>query len=754
MAEGQGAKYYRIVVRGIVQGVGFRPFVCREAAKYGIRGVVRNVAGEVEIMAAGSRAAEFAEGIRRDRPPNSVINSVEMTPAAPFAADGFSVAESGTGRAEPRFFPPDLALCGNCRAEIFDPENRRARHFFNSCTACGPRFSVLASFPYDRANTAMRDFPMCPDCLAEYGSPENPRFRDENACCPKCGPKLFYRRGDITYAGGEAFERALEDLPGGIAVKGVGGYHLACSPYDAEAVRRLRLLKAREKKPFALMFKDIQAVSEVCEVAPEEKKMLLSPARPIVLLKMRQDPFAREVLAGADGRCGCFLPYTALQELIMAGTPCLVMTSANLSSAPIISGEAEIFGLTGRVLYHDREIIRSVEDSVMQYAGGPRFIRRARGFAPLPISVDNPRGAELLAAGGDLKAAFGLLRGPAFILSQYIGDLEDARTFERYEQAAADFESLFAARPEAVVCDAHPRYFSSALAGRLAAARGLPLTAVFHHHAHVASVMAEHGLSRVLGAAFDGSGYGEDGSVWGGEFLLCEEERCRRVGHLACAEIQGADSAARDAAKTAACLLYANGLPYGGLPFAHERGVFTFPDKTAIEAALANHVNTFLTSSMGRLFDAVAALLGVCRENGYEGECAVRLQYAAEKEAKAGVKPAPMSFEPQAADGVCVFGCRDILSKCLEAKPGAALGFHAAVSEMVRRMCILARDKEHVRDVALSGGVFQNALLLEMTAERLKAAGFSVYANEAVPPNDGGLALGQAYIGARRIIRR
>ncbi len=743
--------YYRITIRGIVQGVGFRPFVYREAKTFGLSGYVKNNSGEVDIFAVGPDTAvlAFVESVKRNKPRLSFIKSCEVRPAQPPKTEfeDFIILESGTAT-EPaiRFFSPDLGLCEDCRREIFDPTDRRARHYFNTCTNCGPRFTVLKAFPYDREKTSMDVFPMCEKCAVEYTTPGDRRFHAETVCCNECGPVLSYKRGDDLYSGDEAFAEAVQDLKAGqvVAIKGIGGYHLACSPYDADAVRNLRVLKAREEKPFAIMFRDLAAIAEVCEMSREDEDLLTSPARPIVLLKMKQEKrnaFTQAVLNGADGRCGCFLPYTPLQALLFDSIPCLIMTSANRSSSPILKTEAEIFALTDRVLYNNREIVRSVDDSVLQtFCGKPQFTRRARGYTPSPIFFSGSVKAEkpILALGGDLKSAFGFLQDQTFTLSQYIGDLENTQVFQVYEAAIPDFENLFAIQPRAIVCDAHPRYFSARLAKKLAAERNIPLIPVYHHHAHIASVQAEHGLSRVLGFSFDGSGYGEDGTVWGGEFLLCEGGNCKRVGHLATAELLGADEAAKDARKTAACYLRALRIP-NPEPSKGEELVY---------AALDNHINTFTTSSMGRLFDAVSAILGVCQTNSYEGECAILLQYAAEAEARAGIAPLEMRFIPESG---LTFGYRDIFEKCLTRQPGAALGFHTAVCEMVSSVCLQLREAENINDIALSGGVFQNVFLLEMLQKRLTTLSFAVYTNEAVPPNDGGLALGQAYIAAQKL---
>jgi len=723
MASKAGA--YRVTLRGIVQGVGFRPFVYREAERFAIRGRVWNNNGDVEILAAGDGFCGFIDSVKQNKPASSWIESISITAAEPFEADNFVIAESFEGVQDaPRFFSPDIAMCEQCRAEIFDKADRRIGHYFNNCTACGPRFSALKAFPYDRENTTMGSFPLCDDCLAEYNTPDNSRFHAETICCHHCGPVLHYK----SYKNHEAFAEALKDLPKGIAIKGIGGYHLACSPYDEEALKNLRQLKGRETKPFALMFKDIAAITNICEVSQEEEKLLTFSARPIVLLKMKHNPFPDGLLGRANGRCACFLPYTPLHTLLLEKFPCLVMTSANLSSSPMIKDEKDIFALTDCVLYHNRKIMRSVEDSVVQVAAGkPSIIRRGRGFTPLPISLDNPQDIQLLAVGGDLKASFGMLKQQAFTLSQPFGDLEDHHAFVQYEQGITDFESLFAVKPQVVVSDMHPRYFSSILAKEMQ----LPLMQVQHHHAHIASVMAEHRLSRVLGIALDGSGYGEDGNIWGGEFLVCQDANCRRVGHLAYTKVIGADSAAKDATKTAECYLQAY-----GLNSAHP----------IIKAALENNMNTFYTSSMGRLFDAVSALLDICDTNSYEGECAMLLQYKAEEEERVGTMPLQMHFDIRNENDMHMCYFQDILEKCQSRLPGSALGFHNAICDMIEKICIT----ENIKDIALSGGVFQNVFLLEKVTIKLTALGFNVFTNELVPVNDGGLALGQAFVALRK----
>ena len=728
-----------ITVCGLVQGVGFRPFIYRLATAAGLAGTVRNAAGAVriELVCDFLQAQNFIETIKKNAPANSVINDITVEEIF-LCADGFNVVESEAGNESDKkniVCLPDTAICSKCESELFENSSRRRLHFFNDCTECGPRFSIACKFPYDRANTSMGAFEMCAECAAEYCMPSDRRFRAETVCCPKCGPSLFYSSGGMLYKGAEAFDKAIYDLPGGIAVKGTGGYHLACSPYDQNAVMHLRKLKGRDAKPFAVMFRDIAEVEKICKISAEERKLLCSREKPIVLLEPKVNPFAEAVAGNADGRLGCFLPYTALHALIAERFPAIVLTSANRESSPIVDCDEKIFSVTDRVLYNDRKIVRAVEDSVVT----EKFIlRRSRGYAPMPLAIKNPLGAKLFAAGGDLKASFGFLQSGRFTMSPHLGDLENADVLEKYGRYIDDMCSLFVFVPEEIVCDAHPKYFSSMHAKKIAGKLSLPFLPVYHHHAHIASVMAEHGLRRVLGAAFDGGGYGADGCHWGGEFLLCDHESgsCRRLGHLRYTDLLGADEAVKNTDLSAACFLHSYDI------------TLSHPEKKIIEAALNTRVNTFASSSVGRLFDAVSSLLGICGRNGYEGEAATLLQYAAEAEARSGVKPVKMKMNCNFENEMHVISCKDILEKCSEKKPGCALGFHHAVCDAAADVFLKLRGETKINDVALSGGVFQNRLLLSLIENRLQKEKFSVFLNKNVPPNDGGLALGQAYAAA------
>lgn len=746
------------MIHGVVQGVGFRPAIYRLARELGLRGTVQNIGGAVEILATGPLESldRLVRELRAAPPAHAHIEALELHTVPPFAIQGFAIVDSGRGGSwESRFLSPDLAVCPACLAELDQPEGRRHRHSFNTCVSCGPRFSVIEALPYDRENTSMAAFPLCDHCRGEYTAPDNRRYHAETIACNSCGPRLLYRSRQGESSGGEALAQAISWLKTGgiVAIKGIGGYHFACSPFSESAVTALRELKGREGKPFAVMFHSLDTIREVCAVDGGEEELLLSNPRPITLLRLLDDPFAPSVLLD-DRRCGCFLPYTPLHHLLLRDCRMLVLTSANLSGSPICRDNGEMLrfweehsALVG-VLYHHRRIVRAVEDSVAQWAGGgPQILRRSRGYVPQALPLENPQSRPLLAMGGDLKAAFCLVKDCHAYMSPYFGDLEDAGVHSEYTAAIADLQGLLAVEPELVVCDSHPGYHSALYAGRL----GLPVVRVQHHHAHIASVMAEHGLDGpVLGVAFDGTGWGDDGAVWGGEFLLCQGAESQRVAHLAYTPLQGGDSSAADARKTATCFLRAAGID--GAAFDSRAGI--------IGAALEKGVGVAPSSSMGRLFDGVAALLGICGENTYEGECAILLQRSAEAALLAGTAPVPMAFALE-EEGSCILASSKDLIALLHCRDrsgdvGAyALGFHHAVSEMVALVCSRLREGLGVGQVALSGGVFQNSLLLELCLGRLEAAGFRCFCNRQVPPSDGGIALGQAYIGANRsIIRR
>ena len=729
-----------VVFSGLVQGVGFRPTVARLAGELGVAGWVRNAGGLAECAFSGETGAVDAL-IREIRARFSILR-MESREIAPLEA-GFRILESGgapEGEKLPALVPPDAPVCDDCLRELKSPGDRRYRHPFISCSACGPRYSILKALPYDRETTSMGVFPMCAACAGEYKAPLDRRFHAQTVACPDCGPRLTYLKGGAEQP--DPIASAARDLLAGgiVAVKGIGGFHLCCLP-EEEPVARLRALKGRERKPFALMFRSLEDVGAVCEVGPEERSLLNSFARPIALLAVKNPVFSQNVAQGSL-EYGCFLPYTPVHHLLLdevatGGHAALVMTSANVSGEPILYEETQLGALLpalSGVLTHDRAIVNPLDDSVARVIdGAPQILRRARGYAPLPLQVGGGRRA--FAAGGDLKAACCVVEGGYAYVGPHIGDLEDEGCSERYGLIADNLVKLLGAKPEAAACDLHPRYFSAAYAKGLK----LPVVPVQHHHAHVASVMAEHGLARALGAAFDGTGYGMDGTVWGGEFLLCEGACFQRVGHLLPVKMAGGDESMKDAAKAAACYQAASGVrpEYAGW------GV--------LERALALGINAIESSSMGRLFDAASAILGICRENRYEGECAILLEKEATLAKRAGVEPAGLSFDLTERGGILIADWRPVIRSLSAGGDSAALalGFHEAVAEMVERACVLLAKRHRVRDVALSGGVFSNRLLTDLCLVRLRNRGLTPCVNRQVPPGDGGISLGQAFIATR-----
>lgn len=743
-----------ITVYGIVQGVGYRPFVAGLARRLEIAGTVRNSGGIVEIAASGEqqRVEEFLHCLHTSVPDGAQVVKIDTVPAPEQQFGGFTILKSGKAaqdREETPMIPPDLPMCGECRKELYAPENRRRGYPFISCASCGPRFSIMDTLPYDRETTTMKDFSMCPDCAQEYKAGR--RCHAQTVSCHNCGPQLILLAGGTEFEKQDALERAIALLKGGavLAVKGVGGYQFVCSPTDEVAVERLRLLKGREKKPFAVMFPAIESIREMCDVNADEENMLLSTARPIVLLNKKSDGFCSAV-CGESRFLGAFLPCTGLHQLLTDACGPLIVTSGNFTSEPIIFKDDDIIQLNipylSGVLYNTRRIVTPLDDSVGRVACSvPQVIRRSRGYVPLPVILEQGADQPVLAMGGDLKSSFCLLSGDRAYLSQYFGDLENYRVYENYQYGLKHMEQLLRISPRRIACDLHPGYQSSALAQRLAKEFGLdsPLP-VQHHHAHAASVMAEHRLNGCIGVIFDGTGYGTDGTVWGGEFLLCRGADFERRAHLSRILLCGGDAAAKNAVLTADCYRFAAG---------EETGSERFP---FVEAALKHRVNTQKSSSMGRLFDAVSALLGIRKENSYEGECAIALENAAAAAKGAGKEPVPFHFSiNQNPDGEWEADQADFIRQLLQAVQSGkdndriALGFHRALAETVLTVCRKIREESGENRVALSGGVFANLILLQDCFDRLISDGFKVFLNSAVPSNDGGICLGQAWLCAQ-----
>jgi len=740
----------RIEVRGTVQGVGFRPFVYRLATSLGLAGYVRNVSGGVviEIEGVEGAVASFLTRLRLEAPPLAVIEKVDIEDRDPQRGDAFIIHGSVGDPSKSGMVPPDIATCDECVADFLDPSNRRYLYPFTNCTNCGPRYSIIQDVPYDRSNTTMSVFAMCAECQSEYDSPSNRRFHAQPNACPACGPELLLLssspgQAPLAPASGSGLIRQTRQLlkSGAIvAIKGIGGFHLACDAENDGAVRRLRNRKRKSDKPFALMLPDLAAACEFAHVGEPDRRALLDPRRPIVLLPGRAGSTLSEAVAPGNRNIGVMLPYTPLHHLLFKdGIRALVMTSGNLAEEPIVSRHADLprlHGLADHILAHNRDIQTRVDDSVVRcFEGIPRLIRRARGYAPEPVDLGHCV-SEVLACGGELKSAFCLTKDNYAILSQHIGDLENLETLEFFEETLRHMKRFFRVEPRAVACDLHPGYLST----KFALGLGLPQIGVQHHHAHIASCMAENRVrEKVLGVAFDGTGYGTDGRIWGGEFLICDYKGFDRVAHFKYVPVAGGDAAVREPWRIALGYLreaFGDRLP--DLPMLRriEEKKLRF-----VLAALARRINTGDTSSCGRLFDAVSAICEVRLEANYEGQAAIEL----ENRAAAGVEQ-KYALELDAAG----IDTRPLIQAvAADVMRGAPVGlisakFHNAIASLV----LDAARAHHLKRVALSGGTFQNFYLLTRTVGLLRAAGFDVLLHSAIPPNDGGLALGQAMICA------
>jgi hydrogenase maturation protein HypF len=760
-----GRERLRIRVRGSVQGVGFRPFVYRRASELGVAGWVANTAEGVTIEAEGALQDldRLLEALRHEAPAHATVAEVRIERTLPRGEPGFVIRTSETGGPPTTAVLPDLATCRDCLHEVFDPANRRYLYPFTNCTACGPRFSIIEDLPYDRARTTMRGFAMCRACRAEYEDPLDRRFHAEPNACPECGPQLalWDTRGASLAVRHEALETASDALRGGLilAVKGLGGFHLMVDARDEQAVARLRARKRREEKPLALMFPSPADVMRHCEVASAEMDLLASRAAPIVLLRRAEaegvTPVATAV-APHNPYLGCMLPYTPLHHLLMRalGFP-VVATSGNLSDEPMAIDERDalrrLAGIADLFLVHDRPIVRVIDDSLVRLAAGrPMLLRHARGHAPAPVASGGfPDG--MLAVGGHLKTTVALTTGGAVVLSQHIGDLDTAEARDAHGRTRASLERLYRVRPAAVVADLHPDYAST----RFAFESGLPVTQVQHHVAHVAACMAEHDLEPpALGVAWDGTGYGADGTVWGGEFLLVTGDGFERVAHLRHFRLPGGEAAVREPRRAALGLLH-EGLGETALEMRDLAPVAAFAprERAVLGRMLAGGINAPWTSSAGRLFDAVAALLGIRQETSYEGQAASELEWAISTLQSDAHYPLELRLgEDDTGSQVLILDWEPALRALLAdirsgtAPAAIAAAFHNGLACAIVDVAARVGAKR----VALSGGCFQNRYLMEGTVRGLCDAGFEPYWHERVPPNDGGLALGQIAWAARR----
>lgn len=883
-----------ITIYGLVQGVGFRPFVAEQAEALGIAGTVRNVGGIVKISAEGKKEAldEFVHRLSACVPKGARVDNVEILKilkenslTVEKDTEKFFIINSEPAKDALRFLPSDIATCEFCRRELLDPKNRRYRYPFISCTSCGPRFSIMQGIPYDRDTITMKEFPMCQECAKEYWEKGNKRRHAQTIACAECGPQVRlyeysangqrFHGEDVRRRGTECIqeenitENSMRDLYGEdavwksiellkqgkiLAIKDIGGFHFAFDPEKREPAKRLRIFKGRERKPFAVMFPELSDIRKYCEVSETEEKLLCSVARPIVLLKKKEGmDFVHEV-CGESSFIGAMLPCNPLQILLLQETGPLVMTSGNRGGEPIITDEKKVFEfwknsicsqdaffgekplekrnmrrgfldsrgqeddgekkehgmVPDAILTHNRRILYGLDDSIFQVTVcGKReviqVIRRARGFVPEPVRLSGKLPFDTFAAGGDLKAVFALGRENMAYLSAHFGDLEDARAKEKREEALEGMCALLGIFPEHAVCDKHPRYVSvKDLTEDLRYATDSKIKKIQHHHAHIAAVMAEYDLKgAVLGVAYDGTGYGDDGTVWGGEFLLCEGKEFRRAGHLESVLMTGGEAALKNARITAYCYFFAAKAKGYLTQEEFEENIYDMDhsdesenfnerevsDKLSahgmiLDAALKNHINTYDSSSMGRLFDAAAAVLGICMENSYEGECPEKLQTYAERYLEKNYEECALSKDVKYEKNIAKFGREVhipiykqdavwiadgaflIAELAKERKKGAskeklAYEFHRSIAEMTIKMCEKicyegfgeiygetnsekgeAQNKK-THQIALGGGTMYNRLLLKLMIPAFENKGYEVYVDEKVPSGDGGLAYGQ-----------
>jgi len=760
----KGARVRHVItVTGVVQGVGFRPFVYLLAQTYHLTGWVCNTSFGVIIDAEGTDAdlAAFLADLQTKHPPLAHIDQVfiEERPLNGLTTFEIRTSIDEAGAFQP--ISPDIAICADCLAELFDPVNRRYRYPFINCTNCGPRYTIIHDIPYDRPRTTMAYFAMCPACQREYDDPTNRRFHAQPNACPACGPHVWLVQGGKIMAQREdAIPLARDMLRQGaiIAIKGIGGFHLACDATNDDAISRLRARKGRIDKPFALMAFDAPTVMTLCYLNDQERTILESRARPIVLLKRRPGSPISSLVAPGNRSLGVMLPYTPLHYLLLEPgqgmPPALVMTSGNLSEEPIAKDNdeamARLAGLADAFLLHNRDIAIRCDDSVVRVMAGHELpIRRSRGYAPYPVHLGRS-GPSILGCGAELKNTICLTRNAYAFLSQHIGDMENQETLQAFEDTVRHLERLFRTQPAALACDLHPDYLASRYGRERATAEGLPLIEVQHHHAHIAALLAEkRAAGPVIGVAWDGTGYGPDGTIWGGEFLLADAHGYQRVGHLAYVRLPGGDTAIRRPYRTAlAHLLHACGelpdVPLVDAIDATERGVIVQQIRRGLHAPL--------TSSMGRLFDAVAALAGVRTIVTYEGQAAMELEHLVDEDAQGAYL-----FSYRDEEGLVIIDPAPVIrSVVADVQGGTAASiiagrFHRAVALMLRDVCLIMRDRYGVRDVALSGGVFQNIVLLRLADDLLRDAGFTVLTHHLVPPNDGGVALGQAWVALHRL---
>lgn len=740
-----------IQVNGIVQGVGFRPFIHKLITGEALSGWIRNTSEGTEIELEGEEdaIARFLHQLQTQPPKLAVIESVHTTYLPELAGyQGFEIRQSHAMQERNTLISPDVGICEDCLRELFDPNDRRYRYPFINCTNCGPRFTIIKDVPYDRCKTTMGVFPMCPTCEAEYKTITDRRYHAQPDCCPECGPQVFLLDSEGKPVEGDPIAGAVQALQAGkiVAVKGLGGIHLACRSDLPETARLLRQRKHRDEKPFAIMCRDAEAARRICQVSPEEQRILESFRRPIVLLKKKEKGSLAHI--SENDYVGVMLPYTPLHYLLLTDGPdSLIMTSANLSDLPILYQNEQaleaLHGIADLFLLHNREIETRCDDSLLWVVDGREYpVRRSRGYAPFPVTLNGGAGM-LLACGAEQKASFTLTKGRYAFQSQHIGDLKNLETLENYQQQIDHFSHMFDIRPRQIVCDLHPDYLSTEYAQRRALKEQIPLLQVQHHWAHMASCMADNNLEGdCIGIVWDGTGYGTDGTIWGGEFLVGGYTSFRRVGSLRRFPLPGGDRVTKELWRTAISLL----------EDAAEKAEDFFPESDAatVRTLLENGLNSPVCTSMGRLFDGVCALLGIRREASYEGQGAILLETAA----------APSDREypfllMEDEGGVLRMDFRPMLrALCQDVRAGKPAGecagaFLNTLARMALEMCEQIRAETGLDRVVLSGGTFQNMILLRRIPALLRAAGFTVYHHSRVSANDEGVSFGQAAIGER-----
>jgi hydrogenase maturation protein HypF len=748
-------KRAEINITGIVQGIGFRPFIYNLARRHSIRGWVLNNEKGVLIDAESEdgNLELFLQDIPELAPPLSQIETFDVRYLVPLNYTTFEIRKSEEAEQKFVLISPDVATCDQCLSELFSPQNFRYRYPFINCTLCGPRFTIIQDIPYDRHKTTMAPFKMCPICQKEYEDPSDRRFHAQPNACSACGPSLYLVDKEGEKISGDPLEETLVLLDKGetVAIKGLGGFHLTCDAKNQEAVSSLRSRKFREDKPFAVMCQDIEEVKDHCEVNEEEKKLLLSVERPIVILKRRKDSSIAHAVAPYQDTLGVMLPYSPLHHLLLKGPlKTLVMTSGNVSDEPISYKNEEalkrLSNIADHFLFHNREIHMRCDDSVTRiFEGNPYILRRSRGYVPFPVKLSFPL-EMILACGGELKNTFCLTRGQYAFVSHHIGDLENLETLTSFEEGIEHFKRLFYIEPRAIAYDLHPDYLSTQYALSISE---IPRIGVQHHHAHIVSAMVENGIEGdVIGVALDGTGFGLDGTIWGGEFINANLRDFNRLAHLKKVPMPGSSMAIKEPWRMAMVYLsMAFGEEVGSLRIDLIRRI-DFLKWDILKKAIEKKINTPLTSSMGRLFDAIASLLSIRDEVHYEGQAAIELEMIADHEGK---EKYPfhihkdgklMVIDPtETIRGIV----HDLIDKVLPSKISGK--FHRTIARLIIETCETIRSNEKLNRVVLSGGVFQNIFLLSLVLEGLKKSGFDVYTHHLVPPNDGGISLGQAVIG-------